>query len=91
MKLFRSNRLNDVIFLEPVRKIDEKLPKGKMRMLCCDAKGKVYAVILNTNVYKLVMEYVSSMGYTNKDYATIGLEIGPGNFLPFSIASRQSS
>ena len=85
MKLFRSNSPNDVIFLEPVRKTGEKLPKGKMRMLCCDAEGKVYAAIINTTVYKLAMDSVAKMESSNKDYATLGLEIGPGNFLPLVV------
>jgi hypothetical protein len=85
MKLFRSNSPNNVIFLEPVRKTGEKLPKGKMRMLCCDAEGKVYAAIINTTVYKLAMDSVAKMESGNKDYATLGLEIGPGNFLPLVV------
>jgi len=85
MKLFRSNSPNDVIFLEPVRKTGEKLPKGKMRMLCCDAEGKVYAAIINATVYKLAMDSVAKMESNNKDYATLGLEIGPGNFLPLVV------
>ena len=85
MKLFRGNSPNDVIFLEPVRKTGEKLPNGKMRMLCCDAEGKVYAAIINTTVYKLAMDGVAKMESNNKDYATLGLEIGPGNFLPLVV------
>ncbi len=85
MKLFRSNSPNNVIFLEPVRKTDEKLPRGKMRMLCCDAEGKVYAAIINTTVYKLAMDGVAKMESNNKDYATLGVEIGPGNFLPLVV------
>ncbi len=82
MKLFRRKSPNGVVFLEIVRKTGEKLPKGKMRMLCCDAEGKVYAVIIHTTIYKLVMDRVAKMESSNKDYATLGLEIGPGNYLP---------
>jgi hypothetical protein len=85
MKLFRSNNPNDVIFLEPVRKTGEKLLKGKMRMLCCDAEGKVYAAIINTIVYKLALVSVAKVESKYQDYATLGLEIGPGNFLPLVV------
>ena len=85
MKLFRSSSRKDVIFLQPVRKVGEKLPRDKMRMLCCDAEGKVYAAILNSAVYKLAMDSVAKMESNNKDYATLGLEIGPGNFLPLVV------
>jgi hypothetical protein len=54
-------------------------------MLCCDAEGKVYAAIINTTVYKLAMDSVVKMESNNKDYATLGLEIGPGNFLPLGV------
>ncbi|MFC2020854.1 hypothetical protein ACFLU1_03560 [Chloroflexota bacterium] len=85
MKLFGSKSPVDVIFLEPVRKAGEKLPRGKMRMLCCDAEGKVYASIINSTAYKLAMDSVSKMESKNKDYATLGLEVGPGNFLPLVV------
>jgi hypothetical protein len=85
MRFFRSGSPNDAILLEPVRKVGEKLPKDKMRMLCCDAEGKVYAAILSTKVYKLAIDSMAKMESNNKDYATIGLEIGPGNFLPLVV------
>ena len=82
MKLFKSNGPKDVIFLEPVKKAGEELPKGKIRMLYCDSQGRVYASLINKEVYKLALEGVDRMAKDNKDYATLGLEISPGNFLP---------
>ncbi len=35
-----------------------------MRIICCDAKGKVYAAIINTMVYKLAMDSVAKMEST---------------------------
>jgi len=60
-------------------------------MLCCDAEGKVYAAIINTQVYKLAMVSLHKIESSNKDYATLGLEIGPGNYLPLvvEIGSRE--
>jgi len=37
MPIFRSKKPNDVVFLMPVRLADEKLSRGKVRMLYCDA------------------------------------------------------
>ncbi len=82
MRLLRRNKPNDVIFLMPVRMGGEKLPKGKIRMLYCDAKGKVYASMINRSVYRLARDDVEKMEINNRSCATIGLEIGPGNFAP---------
>lgn len=82
MRLLRRNKPNDVIFLMPVRVAGEKLPKGKIRMLYCDAKGKVYASLIDRAAYRLAKDDVQKMEINNRCYATIGLEIGPGNFVP---------
>ena len=82
MRLLRRNKPNDVIFLMPVRVAGEKLPKGKIRMLYCDAKGKVYASLIDRAAYRLAKDDVQKMGINNRCYATIGLEIGSGNFVP---------
>ncbi len=85
MKLFGGHSPRDVIFLEPVRIAGEKLPRDKVRMLYCDAEGKVYAALIDKAVYKLAMDGVAGMESSNKEYATLGLEIGPGNFLPLVV------
>ncbi len=85
MKLFRVNRPKDVIFLEPVKIAGEKLSRDKIRMLYCNADGKVYAALIDKMVYKVAMDRVAKMESANKDYATLGLEIGPGNYLPLVV------
>lgn len=85
MKLFKSNGPRDVIFLEPVKMAGEKLPRGKVRMLYCDAEGKVYTTLIDRTVYKLALDSAGKMESSSKDYATLGLEIGPGNFLPLVV------
>ncbi|MFC1951805.1 hypothetical protein ACFLYI_02035, partial [Chloroflexota bacterium] len=84
MRLIRRNNHNDVIFLLPVRLTGEKLPKGKVRMLYCDAEGKVYASLIDKAVYKFAKDSAQKVG-SHKYYATLGLEIGPGNFAPMSV------
>ena len=56
MRIFNRNRPNDVLFLMPVRLADEKLPKSKVRMLYCDADGKVYTLIINKPIYELARD-----------------------------------
>ena len=71
-----------MIFLIPVSTPDEKLPRGKMRMLYCDAMGKVYTTLLDKTVYKVICEDIEKYEVNNRCYATIGLEISTGTYAP---------
>ena len=82
IRLFSDNTTRDVIFFIPVSTPDEKLPKGKMRMLYCDVLGKVYTTLLDGSVYKLIVEDIEKFEENNRCYATVGLEISPGTFAP---------
>ncbi|MFC1946778.1 hypothetical protein ACFLXY_02525 [Chloroflexota bacterium] len=82
IRLFSDNKTRDVIFLIPVSTPDEKLPKGKIRMLYCDVMGKVYTTLLDNTVYKLIVEDIEKFEENNRCYATVGLEIGPGTYAP---------
>ena len=85
MGIFRRNHTNDVLFLMPVRLAGEKLPKSKIRMLYCNAAGKVYASIMNRSVYELAQGNVKRMEHSHKPFATLGLEISPGKFVPTAV------
>jgi hypothetical protein len=85
MGKFQRNRPNHVLFLMPVRLINEKLPKGKTRMLYCDASGKVYASVIDESVYELARDSAREMERSQKSFATVGLETGPVNFMPVSV------
>ncbi len=80
--MFRRNKPNDVLFLMPVRLADEKTPRGKVRMLYCDATGKLYSSIINKSTYELARQSAETIEHSHKSYATVGLEIGPGAFVP---------
>jgi hypothetical protein len=82
IKLFSDNKTRDVVFLIPVNTPDEKLPKSKIRMLYCDVSGKVYTTLLDNTVYKLIVEDIETFEESNRCYATVGLEIGPGSYAP---------
>ena len=56
MRIFRRNQPKDVLFLMPIRLESEKLSKSKIRMLYCDADGKVYTSIMNRSVYEMAQE-----------------------------------
>ena len=85
MRILRRNKPNDVLFLMPVRLDNEKLPKGKIRMLYCDGAGKVYASIMNRSVYELAQDSAERMEHSHKPFATLGLEISPGKFVPTAV------
>ncbi len=85
MGIFRRNQPNDVLFLMPVSLADEKLHKGKRRMLYCDAAGKVYASIINRSVCEFAQDSAGRMERSHKSFATLGLEISPGKFVPTAV------
>ena len=85
MGIFRRNHPDNVLFLMPVRLAGEKLPKGKVKMLYCDAAGRVYASIINRSVYKLARDNAERMERSHKYYATVGLETSPGKFIPAAV------
>ena len=85
IRLFSDNATRDVIFLIPVNTPDEKLPRGKIRMLYCDILGKVYTTLLDNMVYKLIVEDIEKFEKNNRCYATVGLEIGPGTYAPLVV------
>ncbi|MFC1898824.1 hypothetical protein ACFLXP_00605 [Chloroflexota bacterium] len=90
--ILRRNMPHDVIFLMPVKTTQEKLHKGKIRMLYCDAKGKLYASLIDKTTYTVARTFADEMEAKNNNYATIGLEIGLGNFAPtvVEISAEQS-
>ena len=85
MGIFVRNRPNHVLFLMPVRFVNEKLPKGKTRMLHCDASGKVYASVIDEFVYELARDSAEKMERSRKSFAIIGLETSPANFMPVPV------
>jgi hypothetical protein len=85
MPIFHSNKPNDVLFLMPIRLADEKPPRGKVRMLYCDTAGKVYAPIINRSTYELARAGAEQMERSHKSFATLGLELSPGNYIPATV------
>ncbi|MFH1646763.1 MAG: hypothetical protein ABID71_03590 [Chloroflexota bacterium] len=76
---------NDVVFLQAVRYAREKMPRGKVRMLYCDAAGKVYASVVSRSVYELARDNAARMASSHRSFATVGLESAPGRFIPTTV------
>jgi len=87
--IFNRNQPNDVLFLQPVRLTSEKTPRSKVRMLYCDTSGKVYSSMISRSVYERARDNAASMAYRHKSFATIGLETGPGQFIPAAVEVGQ--
>lgn len=85
MGIFHRNRPSDVLFLMPVRRADEKLPKDRVKMLYCDAVGKVYAAAISRSVYELARDSARRLERSRKPFATLGLEVSPGKFIPTAV------
>jgi hypothetical protein len=82
MQIFNRSKPRDVLFLMPVRMKNEKPNGGKVRMLYCDAKGKVYASPISRTVYESAYANALDMQSKGRSFATVGIEITPGDFLP---------
>ncbi|MCK4274044.1 MAG: hypothetical protein KAW90_04070 [Dehalococcoidales bacterium] len=89
MGIFNRNQPNDVLFLQPVRLTSEKTPRSKVRMLYCDTSGKVYSSMVSRSVYERARDNAASMAHRRKSFATIGLETGPGQFVPATVEVGQ--
>jgi hypothetical protein len=85
MAIFKKNHSKDVLFLQPVRLTGEKLPQRKVRMLGCDASGRVFAVLISRAAYEKARDDALAMKQRHKPFATIGLEAGPGKYEPAAV------
>ncbi len=91
MGLFKSNEPHDVLFLQPVRYEDEKMPRGKVRMLYCDGEGNLFASVMSRSIYQLAKRNAASRGGSATPFATVGLETAPGRFIPTVVAIDDES
>lgn len=89
MGMFNRNQPNDVLLLQPVRLANEKIPRGKVRMLYCDISGRVYASIVSRRLYEHARDNAKNMELLHKTFATLGLETGPGQFVPATVEVTQ--
>jgi hypothetical protein len=87
--MFNRNQPNDVLLLQPVRLAGEKMPRGKVRMLYCDASGRVYSSIVSRRLYEHAQDNAKNMEHLRKTFATLGLETGPGQFVPATVEVSQ--
>ncbi len=89
MGIIKRKQPNDVLFLQPVRLADEKIPRGKVRMLYCDVSGKVYSSIVSRMVYERARDGAAGMAHRRRSFATVGLETAPGQFIPATVEVGQ--
>ena len=54
-------------------------------MLSCDAEGRVCTPVIPRPVYERARASARSIGENCQNFATIGLEIGPGKFIPAAV------
>ena len=90
MGLLKHRQPNDVLFLQPVRYRDEKVPRGKVRMLYADALGKVYASVMSRSIYDMALDNAIRMKRNHKSFAIVGLETVQGRFIPAAVEIQQN-
>jgi hypothetical protein len=85
MAIFKKKNGKDVLFLQPVRLTGEKLPRRKVRMLCCDVSGRVFTTIIGRPAYERARDEALAMKQRHKPFATLGLEAGNGRYEPAAV------
>jgi hypothetical protein len=85
MAIFKKNQPREILFLQPVQLTDEKLPRGKVRMLCCDVSGRVFTAVIGRSTYELARDGAATMRQRHKPFATLGFETGPGKYAPEAV------
>jgi hypothetical protein len=85
MGIFSKKQTRDILFLMPVRLEGEKSPRGQIRMLYCDADGKVYTTMMNRTIFQRARDIADGMEKARKLYAIIGQAIDKGDFIPVAV------
>jgi len=85
MAMFKKNQGKSVLFLQPVHITGEKRLRGRVRMLCCDASGKVFVTAVSRSVYVKASENAAIMKGRRKPFVTIGLANDTGKHTPVAI------
>jgi len=83
--MLKRRKPNDVLFLMPVKLAGEKLPRGRVRMLSCDAGGRLYATVVGRSVYEHARSIAASLDGAQRPYAVLGLETEPGRLAPVAV------
>jgi len=89
MEFFRHRSPEDLIYLTPVQLDDEHLPKDKVRVLCCNAKGDIRSIAIENSVYELAKGYVEELKHAGRNYAILSVEIASGKYVPQAVAISQ--
>ena len=85
MQFFHHNRPNHSILLMPARLGNERLPKNKVRVLSCDADGRLFTQLLGRSVYDRVRRETRQMEMSQRNFATVYLNTDLNRFMPLFV------
>lgn len=85
MGLFSRHNREDAIYLTRIQAENEQLPKDKIRILYCDAKGNVESAVIESSVYELAKGYIQELERIDKYCAILGTEIALGKSVPVAV------
>jgi len=85
MGLFSHHKPKELIYLTPIKVENEQLPKGKVRILYCDAEGNIDSAVIENSIYRLARNYIGKLERNNKYCAILGVEVTSGNFVPLAV------
>ena len=69
----------------PVQSDGEKPSRSSIKMLYCDASGKVYTTTLSRKVYQSAREIADKMESAHQSYAIVGRGTEKGDFIPEAV------
>jgi hypothetical protein len=85
MLLFHRNRPNHSLLLMPVRLENKRLPKNKVRILSCDAEGRLFIQLVGRSIYQRIRKESQQMEISQNNYATIYWDTGKSRPTPLLV------
>jgi hypothetical protein len=85
MRIFKKKSPKEILFLMPVQVEGEKSSRGRIRMLYCDASGKVYTSSLGRKVYQRARDIADEMESAHKSFAIVGRGTERDDFIPEAV------
>jgi len=90
MPLFRQNRPNHSLLLMPVRLVNERWPKNKVRLLSCDAEGNLFTQLVGRSTYQRIRKETQYMEISQNNYATIYWDTGASRPVPLVVKIEEN-
>jgi len=90
MNLLQRHRPNHALLLIPVRLRSERLPYNKVKILACDAEGKLFTQTISKSTYRRINEMTQQNAVSFKNFATIYWDTSTSRSIPLFVEVSKS-